>query len=261
MKNIEKLIENRLSFLSDKPSIDNPPVVVLSHGFGVDKNEVGDFFVKLSENLSENGIFCIRFDFSGWGNSKGELSGTCIESQLNDLNSVINYLISSQLIDINNINLCGFSLGAAISTLCTKNNKIKNLALISPVGNLLEDFKLALGDSFFEQLESLQNNEPIHIPLPWRDDVTLSKKFFNSLSDYDTYEILRDFSGNIFSIAGENDFSAHHVKYFKDNCKGRNNHHEIIKNQDHTFNAYNQNSKIDEIVEKTSQWLISNINR
>lgn len=48
------------------------PTVILCHGTGSQKNEVGNLFVELSRKLLNIGIASIRFDYAGCGDSKAD---------------------------------------------------------------------------------------------------------------------------------------------------------------------------------------------
>ena len=53
-------------------TVDKMPAVILCHGTGAQKNEVGDLFVILAEKLLQRGIASVRIDYAGCGDSKAD---------------------------------------------------------------------------------------------------------------------------------------------------------------------------------------------
>ena len=58
--------------LSYKETVDKMPAVILCHGTGAQKNEVGDLFAILAEKLLQRGIASVRIDYAGCGDSKAD---------------------------------------------------------------------------------------------------------------------------------------------------------------------------------------------
>ena len=67
------------------------PTVILCHGTGSQKNEVGNLFVELSRKLLNIGIASIRFDYVGCGDSKADQTklSFCGEVNASKANDVI----------------------------------------------------------------------------------------------------------------------------------------------------------------------------
>jgi esterase/lipase len=248
------LINERISAIFTKSvSNDKLPAVILLHGFAVDKNEVNGFYQDLAIKLAQKNIASLRIDFTGWGDSLGDKANTTVSTLLNDVSEAYNYLLKDDEINTTRIGICGFSLGAAITILYTGQNiKIKNIGLMSPVGNLHQDFYEVFGSSFYSSLEKAV--DPVHVPLAWRNDVYLNKDFFNSLKKPSVFSYIQQYTGKMISIAGENDFSAKHVRSFQQANKQLDSKFEILKDQDHIFHAYDDQSQMNDVNEKVSNW-------
>mgnify|MGYP003566100356 CR=1 FL=1 len=55
-----------------EPEADSPlPVVLMLHGFGSQKDEVGDMYKRLAAALGEQGIALLVVSFRGWAQSAG----------------------------------------------------------------------------------------------------------------------------------------------------------------------------------------------
>ena len=80
----EKLVGLKTSNSSEK-------AVVLVHGFGVDKVELG-MFGPLAEKLSLSGFVVYRFDFSGSGESKGDYAQVTLSKLCDELSIILEYV-------------------------------------------------------------------------------------------------------------------------------------------------------------------------
>ncbi len=63
------------------------PAVLMLHGFGSSRDEVGNLFLKLAMALGEEGIASLRIDFHGWGESTGEMVGSTVDGMVADAES------------------------------------------------------------------------------------------------------------------------------------------------------------------------------
>jgi len=208
------LIKNYLSGIITIPDDNSKkiPAILFLHGFGTDKNEVGNTFAIAADKLCKQGIASLRIDFSGFGESKGETTDTTIEKLILDADIALSFLRMQNFIDIKRIGLCGFSLGAGISVLISGKHrgKIKAMTLLSPAGNLPEDFIGYLGLDTFNQLEKSERG--MELDLGWRS-ISLKSTFLHSLKKYFLLDSISAYKGAFFVIAGENDFSCKHVLF------------------------------------------------
>ena len=92
-----------------------PPLVVLIHGFGGTKSN--QRFVQLARALASDGISVFRFDFSGCGDSEGELENFTVQRGVSDLNFALEAILKKADIDSEIIAFVGESLGAVIAVL------------------------------------------------------------------------------------------------------------------------------------------------
>lgn len=115
---------------------ENPPIVVVFHGFASSKHGSNRCYVKLAEYLAEAGIATLRFDFRGSGDSEGNLTDMTFEDLISDGITVLNNLDSIDGIDANRVAIFGASLGGAVAILAAEQiRKIKAMALWAPVAS------------------------------------------------------------------------------------------------------------------------------
>lgn len=155
-------MENAISFKNSKAqnlagvlhipeSAKNAPAVILCHGFSGDKIGKYRLRVRIARELCRNGFAVLRFDFSGHGDSDGELEDISITQELDDLECAISFLKSRPEVNKEKIGIVGHSLGGEIVILETaKNKELKAVVLLAPV----VDYKInkLMGGCFEEAL-------------------------------------------------------------------------------------------------------------
>jgi dienelactone hydrolase len=106
------------------------PAIVLCHGFTGWMNEPR--WPKLSQALVAAGYAVLRFDFTGNGDSEGELSDGTVQQEESDLLMAIEYLHKKNYIDKERVGVIGHHMGAAIAILAARDNsKIRAIAGLS----------------------------------------------------------------------------------------------------------------------------------
>lgn len=117
----------------------NFPAVVLISGSGPQNRDEEIFgkkpFLNLSDFLTRNGIAVLRFDDRGVGKSEGDFSTATSADFATDVNAAIDYLLTRERIDKNNIGLIGHSEGGIIASMITaSSNKVDFLVLLASPG-------------------------------------------------------------------------------------------------------------------------------
>ena len=95
-------------------TVDKMPAVILCHGTGAQKNEVGDLFVILAEKLLQRGIASIRIDYAGCGDSKADQRELTFLGEVEDTKKAYQYICDLDCVDQKNIGILGFSQGARV---------------------------------------------------------------------------------------------------------------------------------------------------
>lgn len=238
--------------------------VLFIHGWQSHKDEVGDLFKKIANDLAMNGIISLRYDSEGCGESNPEKSrNLTIGSMLNDAKIALNYLDDSISREIP-IGLCGFSMGAAVMALLTLDfkiitkNPLKSIVGISPLVNLIKDFSFR-HEKLIKRVQELplSNNEPLGYDLGWKKIEVLPAliREFDNLQDL-ILDAWNRYTQACLVIGGELDYSGATVKSFDKVCPNACNlKNEYLDKADHILNILSPaHSKELWAVKKISEW-------
>lgn len=118
----------------------NVPIVLIFHGFCGFKMGPHFIFVKLSRLLESMGIASIRVDFAGTGESDGDFIDMTMSTELQDANSILDYVKTLDFVDKDRIGILGLSMGGAIASILAgeRKDEISTLCLWAPAGNMDE---------------------------------------------------------------------------------------------------------------------------
>jgi len=177
------------------------PGVVLIHGFGSAKDEVGDFYKRLAAKLAENGIASVRFDFPGSGDHTLGFEKTDVNLQIRDTQIVLDWFINNDSIDADQVGLLGFSLGGYVGAYVAANDdRVKALGLWSTPGNLA-NCEMELYNEYYPQ--TLENDYVV-ADLGFRT-INLTKEYFESRYSVNALFEITKYKNPLLIIAGEAD--------------------------------------------------------
>jgi uncharacterized protein len=229
------------------------PAVLLLHGFGSSKDEVGGMYARVAKALADKGVASLRIDFRGFGKSDGDTGATTIDLQVEDAKAALAYLGKTEGIDKARIGALGFSLGGGISMILAgdKPSDVKALATWSSVGDLHKDFIGVLTQANFDKAAK---DGIVGVDLGWRT-IALKKSFFDSLDAHDLNASMGKYPGAYLSIAGSKDFSAAYPDGFAKLAKGAVKEVVIVPDGDHIFGVFGPDQKMaDGVISKTAEW-------
>lgn len=234
---------------SDKPS----PAVLMLHGFGSARDEVGGLFQRQAEALAARGIASLRIDFRGFGKSDGDTGATTVDSQIDDAKVGLAYLSKVKGIDTARVGVLGFSMGGAIAMLTAADEpqKIKSLVTWSSVGDLKADFLNLLTQKVFDRAKE---DGIVGIDLGWRT-MALKQAFFDSLDAHKLDDAATAYAGAFMAIAGTKDPYAAYVAKFTGLSKSAMKASYMVPDGDHIFGATGEDqSKAIDVIFKTTEW-------
>jgi len=129
---------NRISgIMIDPRSRKRFPCAVLSHGLVSSKES--SKYMTLSERFAEAGIASCRFDYHGCGESGGNIEETTLTIRLDNLNAIVEHVLSHPSVDPARIGIIGSSFGGSTALLkAARDERIRCLSLWA-TPHLLED--------------------------------------------------------------------------------------------------------------------------
>lgn len=144
------------------------PCVVLSHGLISSKES--SKYVAISERFAKAGIASCRFDYHGCGDSGGNIEETTLTIRLDNLNTIVDYVLCHPSVNPDKIGIIGSSFGGTSGLIkSARDERIKCVSLWATPYVLAKEGDGSIDSIFF------------------KDDI---------YTDFSTYDILSE-SGNV----------------------------------------------------------------
>jgi alpha/beta superfamily hydrolase len=229
------------------------PVVLMLHGFGSQKDEVGNMYARLAEALAQRGVGSLRIDFRGFGKSDGDTGSTTMAGQVEDAEAAYNYLKTLDWVDPQRMGAIGFSLGGGVSTIVagTHPDWFASLATWSSVGDMATDMVGSVGQEAFD---AAAEQGVVGLDLGWRT-IVLKQAFFDSLDDYDLKALISQYPGAYLAVAGDQDFSAAYVEDFVATAPAEPKEAWIVPGGDHIYQVLTEDQTMaEEVITRTADW-------
>ncbi|MGN0771909.1 MAG: alpha/beta hydrolase family protein [Christensenellales bacterium] len=207
-------------YLPDYVSNDKP-LVILAHSANLTSDSLESYAI----GFAKRGYVAYAFDFCGGSSqsrSGGSVDDMTVFSECDDLHAVIDFLVQLEYVDINKVYLFGTSMGGLVCALTAETvDNVQGQILLYPAFNipeLVSKYSGYIGGSLMGGY---------------------GKAFCDSLQDYDVYEHIGNFDGNVLIIHGSKDFIVNssysqraYDRYARCTLK-------IIENAGHGFNTDN----------------------
>lgn len=188
------------------------PCVVMLHGFGGRRDEVGGLFARLAQRLADRGIGSLRFDFPGCGESAGRFDDITVALYAAAADAALRFVRHAGDAPPGAVALLGYSFGGAIATtrLGEAAAPIGALALWAPVGNPRVDMVETLGAA-----RAAEAARAGAVAVPWgAGEIRLKHAFFAGLADAAPLEAIAAYPGDVYVAAGSRDRLAKYVPQF-----------------------------------------------
>lgn len=234
-------------------AVDKAPAVLMLHGFGSSKDEVGNMYARLAEALAERGIGSLRIDFRGFGKSDGDTGSTTIGGQVEDAEAAYAYLAGLDWVDPQRVGVIGFSLGGGVAMITAGEHPdwFRSMVTWSSVGDMLTDMTASVGQ---EAVDTAAEKGVVGLDLGWRT-IVLKNEFFDSLGAYDLATLIRQYSGAYLAVAGDQDFSAAYAPGFVESAIAEPKEVWIVEGGDHIFGTLTEDLTMsDQVIARTADW-------
>jgi len=104
------------------------PVVVFAHGLRSSKDSPRN--VSIAEEVAKTWMGCFLLDFTGHGESEGNMTDVSVKQFVLDLDAAIGYIDSLEGIDSSRIGICGSSLGGTAALVKASTDKRINVLVL-----------------------------------------------------------------------------------------------------------------------------------
>ena len=231
------------------------PGVILLHGSASHKNEVGDLYLRLAEQLANNGIASIRIDFAGTGDSPVDYTHYTLKTAVRDAEVALAFLRSQPQVDDHRLGVVGFSQGGLIAQLLLAQQPgIKSFVAWSSVAS---DGIGPFADMFETLYMKAKREGQVEQQFAWRPPLTVSYEWFEQVMANQSLSGMAEYTGSVLAIAGSNDTvvpptAATRLIVASGSDVARA---VTIKGADHIFNVLDENANQDEqLLEMTTEW-------
>ena len=229
------------------------PAVILCHGTGSDKHEVGNLYVHLADALANAGIASVRFDFIGNGESTEDYRNYTLTSAQEDVKAVKQYIIHHPHLDETKIGIVGFSQGGSVALLsaCAQAD-IQCLVAWSAA--------LSLGGLVSEAMRKEAEAQGwAWLNFDFRESVRLSKTWMDEADQMDILSQMKQRSFPVLAIAGRQDEVVPCKCAEKIVASSNHTDSEVmLVDTDHIFNVLDNDEIWPSVIEKTVSWLKGN---
>ncbi len=175
-------------------------MAILMHGFTANKNT--PLLRQIADNLRDENVASVRFDFNGHGESDGKFEEMTVLNELADAQAILSYVHTDP--HVRNIFLVGHSQGGVIASMLAGlyPDMIKKVVLLAPAASLKDD-------ALKGNTQGAMYN-PDHIPdaVPLVGDkkgLKLGGFYLRTAQILPIYQVSQRFRGPVCIIAGSND--------------------------------------------------------
>lgn len=218
------------------------PVVIICHGFGSDCNR--PLLRAIADDVVQQGMIAIRFDFNGCGQSDGLFQNMTVPSEIDDLKHVIDW--AEQQPWTANISLVGHSQGGVVVSMTAGElgaDRIKCEALLAAAAVLRDD---AIRGTTQGANYDPYNLTKDYVELPPRMDgqtLKVGKNYIDTAMNLPIYETAENYTGPVLILHGTHDRIVPYTYSERYHEKLKNSEIRLISDEDHTFsNTYKESA-------------------
>lgn len=190
------------------------PVVLFFQGFLSTRDELPvtgtdeALFTRTARTLAEHGIASLRIDYRGFGDSAGTREDMTFSDLIADSLAAIDYLATLPEVNVQRLGLLGLSTGGLIAAeTAARDPRVQSVVLWSPVANPPDNFKSDLGaEKVAAGLQS--GGEPVHLVLPWGEEIDLKTPFFEDIYNIDPVAALSTVRRPLLVVVGLKDVNV-----------------------------------------------------
>lgn len=225
------------------------PVVIICHGFGSDCQR--PLLTSIADDVVQQGMIAIRFDFNGCGRSDGLFQDMTVLNEIGDLKCVIDWARRQSWTE--DVSLVGHSQGGVVVSMTAGElgaDEIKCEALLAPAAVLRDD---ALRGNTMGARYNPYNLTEDYVQLPGHgghQGLKLGKAYIETAMSLPIYETAANFSGPTLIIQGTHDQIVPYTYAERYHEAIKDSELRLIPDDDHSFTLTNDDTAL-----LTADWL------
>lgn len=210
------------------------PVVIICHGFGSDCRR--PLLMAIANDVVEQGMIAIRFDFNGCGESDGEFKDMTVLNEIDDLKCVINW--ASKQSFTKDISLVGHSQGGVVVSMTSGElgaEKIKCEVLLAAAAVLRDDAIRGITRGANFNPYDLKED---YVELPAQaghDSLKLGREYIKTAINLPIYETAKNYTGPTLIIHGLQDQIVPYTYSERYHDAIKNSELKLIGGENHVF--------------------------
>jgi dienelactone hydrolase len=248
--------------------VENPPAVLLLHGFTGSRDELEipaakeGIYARAARLWAADGIASLRIDYRYNGESDGDFADSTMQAHVADGLAAIDWLARSGRVDASRLGLVGWSMGGAVgaAVAARSGHSLDAVALWAPGTNMASAIALMLGaETFKKGLAS--GGQPMTVTLPWGAQIALKSGFFESLYAVDPVAEITRYAGPLFVAVGTKDDVVYPQPVSGQILLDYHTGDEelFVREMDHVFNAFTGVEQVDELIAATGAFIRKNL--
>lgn len=249
--------------------VENPPAVLLLHGFTGSRDELEipavkeGIYARAARLWAADGIASLRIDYRYNGDSDGEFADSTIQAHVADGLAALDWLARSGRVDASRLSLVGWSMGGAVgaAVAARATHSLDAVALWAPGTNMASAIALMFGTETFKK-GLASGGEPVTVALPWGAEIALKSGFFESLYAIDPVAEITRYAGPLFVAVGTKDDVVYPQPISGQILLDYHTGDEelFVREMDHVFNAFAGVEQVDELIAATGSFIRKNSN-
>lgn len=244
--------------------VENPPAILLLHGFTGSRDELEipavkeGIYARAARMWAEEGVASLRIDYRFNGDSDGEFADSTLHAHVADGLAALDHLASSGRVDANRLALVGWSMGGAVGAAVAARtpHELDAVALWAPGVNMAASITMLFGTDLVKA-GLASGDRPVKATLPWGAEIELKGGFFESLFEVDPVAEIVSYPGPLFVAVGTRDDVVFPQpasgQILIDYHKGESEL--FVRPMDHVFNAFEGVEQVDELIAATGAFI------
>lgn len=218
------------------------PVVIICHGFG--SNCRTPLLTAIADDVVQQGMIAVRFDFNGCGKSDGLFQNMTVPNEIDDLIHVVEWVRTQPW--TRNVSLVGHSQGGVVVSMTAGrlgDGIIKCEALLAPAAVLRDDAirGITMGANY-----NPYDIKGDYVQLPGRGRSSgpkLGKDYIQTAMTLPIYETAANYNGPVLIVHGTNDQVVPYTYSERYHEKIAHSELHMVPGEDHRFtNTYSESA-------------------